>query len=376
VARAAVTALARLELRRSWRTLLLLGVLAGITAGVALAGVSVARRTTSAHDRLLAATALDDARVLLMGRPEAGPLIAQLPGVQASWTAAATVGQVRGGDLQYVAVTSGPPKPPGLFTPVVVQGREPAADAPREVVVTEQLAGYLDLAPGSSLPLQLLLPEEVYQFDTGFGAPDGPALDLEVTGVVRVASAGNEGTGPVYGGPAFAREFAPYAAGLTQLVRLEPGADARARFEARLAELSAAAPQDPATAEFGPLRALYPDARTDPQVATAERVLGTALRVLALLAAGAGVLATAQGFTRLAAAGAPAQRTESALGLVTAERVTARVLPALLAAGVAGVLAGAGALLAGRVEPLGQLRRFEPSPGWAPTCSSPGSAPS
>lgn len=369
MAGAAVLALARVELRRSWRTLVVLGLLAGLTAGAALAGVATARRTASAHDRLLAATALDDARVLLFGRPEAGPEVADLPGVAASWTASATVGQVRGGDLQYVAVTSGPPKPPDLFTPVVVQGRDPAPDAAHEVVVTEQLAQLLDLAPGSSLPLTLLEPEEVYAFDTGFGEPDGPPVDLRVTGVVRVASAGNEGTGPVYAGPAFAERFRDSAAGLTQLVRLEPGADARRRFEAALAQLSRSPAQAAASREFGPLRALYPAQRTDPQVATAERVLGTALRLVALLAAAAGALATVQGFSRLAAAGAQAQRTESALGLVTAERVAARVLPAVPAAVLAALLAAGGALAAGRVEPLGRLARFEPSPGWAPDLS-------
>jgi hypothetical protein len=198
--RSVVLALARVELRRTWRSLLVLGLLAGLTGALALAGLATARRTTTAHDRLLAATALDDARVLLMGRPQAGERIAGLPGVEAAWTASATVGQVRQDEVQYVAVTSGPPKPPGLFTPVVVQGRAPADDAPLEVVVAESLAGYLDLRPGSTLPISLLAPEEVLQFDTGFGEPDGPPLDLQVTGVVRVASAGNEGTGPVYAG--------------------------------------------------------------------------------------------------------------------------------------------------------------------------------
>jgi hypothetical protein len=364
VARAAVLALARCELRRSWRTLVVLGLLAGLSAGVALAALAAAHRTTSAHDRLLAATGLDDARVMLMGRPEAAGQVAALPGVAASWTAGATVAQVRAAQVHFVAITSGPPKPPGLFTPVVVAGREPGDGAPLEVTVTEALAGHLDLAPGDRLPLKLLAPEEVYAFDTGFGEPDGPAVDLQVVGVVRVASAGNEGTGPVYAGPAFARDMAPWVAGASQLVRLEPGG--RAAFEAGLAALSEASAASKATAEFGPLRPIYPERRTDPQVATAERVLGTALVVLALLAAGTGALATAQGFARLAAAGGPAQRTESALGLVTRERVAARTLPALLAAATAGALAGGVALLGGLVEPLGQLARYEPSPGWAP----------
>ena len=43
----ATSMLARVELRRAWRTLLALGLLAGVTLGIALAATQVARRTAT-----------------------------------------------------------------------------------------------------------------------------------------------------------------------------------------------------------------------------------------------------------------------------------------------------------------------------------------
>ena len=49
------------ELRRRWRSTVLLGLLAGITAGIALAATAGARRTDTAWDRLRAVTLASDA---------------------------------------------------------------------------------------------------------------------------------------------------------------------------------------------------------------------------------------------------------------------------------------------------------------------------
>ena len=54
---------ARTELRRRWLALLVLGVLAGVSAGLATATVAGARRTATAWDRLRAETHTSDAVV-------------------------------------------------------------------------------------------------------------------------------------------------------------------------------------------------------------------------------------------------------------------------------------------------------------------------
>jgi hypothetical protein len=80
----------------------------------------------------------------------------------------------------------------------------------------------------------------------------------------------------------------------------------------------------------------------------------------------AGLLAVGQGLSRHHGARAEEQRVEAALGLTTAERVTARVLPASMGAALAVVVAVAGALVAAQAEPLGAIGAFEPDPGWRP----------
>jgi hypothetical protein len=90
------------------------------------------------------------------------------------------------------------------------------------------------------------------------------------------------------------------------------------------------------------------------------------LAVFVVVAAVAGLLAIGQGLARHHGAGAEEQRIEAALGLTRAERVLARLLPALLGAAIAVLLAVGGALVAARAEPLGSIGAFEPDPGWRP----------
>ena len=59
----AVRLWARSELGRRWRALVALGVIAGIAAGLALAAVAGARRTSTAYSRWRTATAAPDAIV-------------------------------------------------------------------------------------------------------------------------------------------------------------------------------------------------------------------------------------------------------------------------------------------------------------------------
>ena len=78
-----------------------------------------------------------------------------------------------------------------------------------------------------------------------------------------------------------------------------------------------------------------------------------------------GLLAVGQALARHHAAGAADQELEAALGLTRAERVAARLLPALLGAAIAAVLAAAGALLRRAASSRsGRSRRTSPRPGY------------
>src|SRR3954467_5532160 len=79
---------ARAELRARWRAWLLLGILAGVTVGVAAAGWAGARRTGRAVPAAVAASRVPDA-ALLANDPTSGSAqraaLAKLPGVTATY---------------------------------------------------------------------------------------------------------------------------------------------------------------------------------------------------------------------------------------------------------------------------------------------------
>lgn len=364
VAWGAVGAVARGELRRRWRALLLLGLLAGAAAGLVAGTAAVAVRTGSAYARLLEATRPDDAR-LLVTEPRLLPGVLALPQVRSSWTGITVVGQrAGGGPLQYIGVSAGPPPPVGLFHPVVVQGR--AAAAADEVVVSEQvasrIAGPMGVDLGDVLALDLLTPTEIRSFATGFGAPDGPRVSLRVVGVVRYPAWG-EGLQNVLATPAFADRYAAFSPGPTALVRLAPGPAARAAFDAGVRAATADARLPRGDGGFAPIEAAYPPV-PDPTVRASQAVLSGALGLLAGVAGVAGVLLLLQGFARHHAARAGDQRVEAALGLTRAERTLARSLPALLPAALAAAVAAAATAAAGLLDPLGSMARYEPAPGF------------
>ncbi|HEX6937175.1 MAG TPA: FtsX-like permease family protein [Actinomycetes bacterium] len=364
---AAVLAVAGSERRRRWVSMLVLGLLAGLVGAVVAGSTAVARRTATAYDRLVAATHLDDARVLVFSDNVDVDDIAGFPGVTRSWQSRQVIGAVVGAPVTYMSVSSGPARPDDLFTPVVVDGRAPRDDAVGEVLLPSVLADEVGLGVGDRFTLKLLTPEEVTQFDTGFGEPDGPLVRLTVVGIARVARAwvGN-GVGPVIGTPALAEAYPQSQVGHNILVRLADGADGAAAFDRQLDRLREQSASGAAGEEFGVLQARFPTSQTDPEVTAAAGTLVAGQLVFIGLALLGGALALGQGLSRHHAAGAHDQRVEAALGLTRGERVLARLLPATLGAAIAAAVTAGGALLAGRIEPLGPLRAYEPSPGWLP----------
>ena len=363
----AILAVARSETRRRWLSMVVLGLLAGIVGGVVAGSAGVARRTATAYDRLVAATHLDDARVLVFSDDVDVDEIAKFPGVTSSWQSQQVIGGVVGAPVAYVSVTSGPPRSDDLFTPVVVDGRAPRDDAVGEVMVPTAFADEVGMKVGDKLPLKLLTPQEVTEFDTGFGEPDGPRVDLTIVGIARVAKSWmGGGIGPVIGTPALAEAFPESLIGHNILVRLADGPAGADAFERRLDQLRDRTASGAAGEEFGVLQSAFPTSETDPEVTTAIGTLVAGQLVFIGLALVGGVLAIGQGLARHHGAGLGDQLVESALGLTRGERVVARLLPATLGAVLAAAVTVAGALLAARVEPLGPLRAYEPSPGWLP----------
>jgi hypothetical protein len=347
--------------------MVVLGLLAGLVGSVVAGASAVARRTATAYDRLVAATHLDDARVLVFSDDIDVDRISRFPGVTESWQSQQVIGQLLGREVAYLSVSSGPPRPDTIFSPVVLEGRAPRDDRADEVLVPSVLAREIGLRVGDRLPIKLLTPLEVTQFDTGFGEPDGPRLDLRVVGIARVARTWvGGGVGPVIGTPALQKAYPDSQLGHNILVRLADGPEGVAAFDRRVRRLGEQAATGDAGEEFGTLQAAYPTSESDPEVTAATSTLVGGQLVFIVLAVLGGLLAIGQGLSRHHAAGSGEQQIEAALGLTRGERVLARVGPALLGAGVAAVVTVLGTLLAGLVEPLGPLRQYEPEPGWLP----------
>ena len=359
----AVAAVARHEVRRRGLALLLLGLAAGVLGAIVIGALATARRTATAYERLEDASNIDDVRALVFGDPALADDVGRLPGVTAAWTTTMAVGRVDGPGLVYSALLTGPPPPDGLFTPVVISGRHPAADAPEEVLVTEAYADAFDLRPGDTITLSFLTADEIAQFDTGFGEPDGPTVELAVSGITRLPGARQS---PIIAGPAFSSRYGDeVGVGHTVLLRVDGGAAATPRLQAEVDDLLAGIPVAPGAEEFVPVQLSSPTAEESTYSATA-RVLVAGQLVLAAGVALAGLVAVGQAFGRHHAGRAGDQRVELALGMTTRERVVARLLAAGPGVVAAAVLAAVGGLAAGVLEPLGALRRVEPHPGWAP----------
>lgn len=358
----ALAVLATAELRRHWRSLLALGILVGLAGAGVVSATAAARRTSSAYDRLRDATNVDDARVVSINAvpPEQ---VSALPEVVASRQARMGVGQLAGPGVTYIAVQSLAPEPAGLSQPVLISGRPYRSGAPGEAVMTERAALRGGIRPGDVVRLKMLMPEEVLQFATGFGQPDGPAVELRITGLVRVPGPAIE-TAPVLASPAFAaRHPEPMSAGHVSYLRLRDGAGSVPAVQAALDRLTRDLP--PTGSPLPPLELLRPDDAASTVRATA-RVLSRGLLVFAAVAGAVGLLTAALAFLRYQAGRADAQRVEAALGLTSVERVAARAMAGILTAAAAAVVCAAASLAFAVIDPAGPMERYEPHPGWAP----------
>jgi hypothetical protein len=361
----AIIAVARAELRRRWFALLLLGLIAGLTGGALVGVATLARRTDSAFERLQVASQPGDAVVTSFDRQWAADTLREIDVVEDQWDATYTVTQWRGDEVTYVGVVSGPPRPASILQPAVVSGRAPKDDAPDEVVMQEAVARSAGVHVGDVVELGLLTPDDVEAFVEGPPTPHGPDVQARVVGLVRIAAL-TDTYAPFIASPAF---YETYARGIQGgdfvPVRLRGGA---AAIDELTSELDAAASRlglDERSSGFAPFTVARPSDAAQSAHSTA-RVLVGGLLFVGAVAAAAGVLALAQSFARHHASTSAEQEVEAALGFTRWQRTLARLLPSAFAASLAAGLTIAGGLVSGAVEPMGGIRRLEPSPGWAP----------
>ena len=241
----------RLDTRRRWRSLTVLGLLIALSAGTVLGAIAAARRGDTAVGRLLARTLPATATVLPNQPGFDWDKIRALPEVTALTTFALSGYGIKG--LPDAVASEG--FPPGddavmrtIERPVVLAGRMFDPRRQDEVVVTPAFPASFGKGVGDYLTLQLPTPK---QTDDGYDPTDGtrargPQIRVRITGVVRSPwfsdSVGNPGA--VLPSPAlFAQHRASFVGAhdvgwVNALVRLKDGRAGLPAFRADLARIT------------------------------------------------------------------------------------------------------------------------------------------
>lgn len=186
---AAVRWLARAQLRRRWRSVVVLTVLVGFAGAVVLALAAGTRRTSTSLDRFQDYSRSADIEVTV-GHPTGAQLreFAQSPGVESIgrvYQMAMTERTTR----QFLAVAAQQDDAFGvdIDRPVVLRGRLPRQSAVGEVAIGESLAQQLHLDVGDRLHFDTYRTDQIQRAVAGeqLLTPEGPPVSLEVTGIVR-----------------------------------------------------------------------------------------------------------------------------------------------------------------------------------------------
>jgi ABC-type lipoprotein release transport system permease subunit len=350
-------------LRRRWRALTVLGVLAGVTAGLAMAAIAGARRTDTAWERLRAETHASDAIVFTS---QAGiffdeeldyddfadlPYVTEIGAFGLAYGTSKEHGEFGGFLSSYGTWLD------ELDTPHIIEGRLPSPDAAEEVVLSKPREGgeayEAGVGLGSEITFSIYTQEQ--QFAGRFDEAEGPTVTLRIVGISDSpwGIAAIPSDGDIYIGPAFREKYGEGLAAFSNLVvRLEdPERDIR-RLEAAVGDK-------------------YPgrDVPVSDLATAGKRVTnGTDLERSGLLLFGAavalaGVVIVGQALTRSVRAAGGELPVLIALGFSRNEAVRALALPHMLATFVAVVTATALAVALSPRFPIGLGRRVEPDVG-------------
>lgn len=361
---------ARREITHRWRSLVVVGLLAGIAGGLGLAAIAGAFRSETAYSRFRRATAAPDALVFgtqvgahsvdysrVLALPEvvdggefdlAAVMVADIDGV----------GKIEPGKLGAL-----PPNDSHLYNtlaqPLLRHGRLPDPARADEITVNTEAARKYHLHVG-----QHVVVVAAKNLDAFYGAPPVVAVRLNAT----IVGIGNSIMDAIFstGEPG----FEPSGAFMTRygnvvehapnlVVRLKPGTDVAA-FHRRAVRVLRD-PQVSAQALLNvPVRDLADDQK---RVTHATDLETTGLFLFAATVAFAALVLIGQTIARVvyaAAASLPALRS---LGFTRRDSIGALVAPFVIATSVAIAGTIASALAFSIFFPVGLARRFDPSLG-------------
>ncbi len=183
---------ARAELRRRWRSTLVLALLAGLAGGIVLASVAGARRTSTAMDRFVE---FNRPGTLFVGNTSEAfdaKAVRSLPEVASTSRASYVLMAPAGADGEPSVDEAGAINPFLVIQDsgeesnrkLVVEGQEPDPDDPLATMVDEEAAEDRHLRPGDTLRMYGYTYEQL-QSGSFADRPTGPRMDLVVSGIFR-----------------------------------------------------------------------------------------------------------------------------------------------------------------------------------------------
>jgi ABC-type lipoprotein release transport system permease subunit len=335
----------RADLRRRWLSWVVLGVLAGVSAGIAAAGIAGARRTEHTIPNYSRAANVADAAILANDpRFDAAvrAKVAQLPEVKASLPFMVGFGLETEGhpDIRPPLLPVEPQSSAVMHEPIV-SGRLPSEQRADEIVVNEYSARKFELHIGSTLTFAQNDPSD---------ASHNFKQTVRVVGIEKAPSDDQDSMVS----SAFYRQHqqqldAPGAGVINEFVNLRNSQADFAQFQLDVQRVAGRPINVESSDELFGLRQLR-------HVASVERD-GLLLFALAVIV-GAGVL-VGQALVRAVTAGASDLPTWRAMGADRPVIVRALVGPALVPALVGAVTSIAFAIALSPRFPIAVIRRYE-----------------
>jgi ABC-type lipoprotein release transport system permease subunit len=345
---------ARSELRRRWRALVALGIIAGFAGGLALAAVAGARRTATAYSRWRVATAAPDAIVFgtQVGQHDTDytPVL-KLPEVVAGGTfELAQVG------IKEHRLGSLPPGDDQLYRtvsrPLLVHGHLPDPKRQDQIVVNRKAASQYHLHVGQRLTMTSALDRNAFYGQ----APDdtGPRVRVTIVGIGdSMMDAVFAPTDPgFFPSGAFLVQNPQIGRAPNLLVRLKPGTNVAAFHQRADAALNL---------PDVPVRDMAQDAKRFTHGTDLEK---TGLLLFAGAVALAAIVLVGQALTRSVYAMAEPAPALSALGFTHFDLVAGLLLPVTVTALTAGVIAVGSAYALSARFPVGLARQLDPALGY------------
>ena len=356
----------RLEVRRRWRSLLVLALLVALATATVLAAAAGARRGQTAFDRLGAVT-LPATVTVLPNQPGFGwARIRALPEV----AALTEFPVVFGFELECCpdANTGFPPADDEMARtierPVMLAGRLFDPERADEIVATPEFMASYHKHVGDTVTLRLATPRQATpDYDGSGDPPRGPAIVARIVGAGRSPLVSNvDGPGQkggVLASPALFRDYRANIMGTTgrtyinAFVRLKGGVAAISAFHADLARVTGRSDIDVLdNREFygGPIERL-------------TRYEAACLLAFALAALVAAIFLIGQAVARYTSGTVADLQILRAVGLTPRQAVTSAAAAPFLAAAAGATLGVAAAIVASRWMPIGAAHYVEPRPG-------------